>query len=55
VILEEAGGRITAWDGSPLAYPLDGNHRHPAPTAASNGLRHQELVEVLAGAPLSRR
>lgn len=49
VILAEAGGRMTQWDGSPLAYRLDGDHRHPGPTAATNGTRHEDLLEALKG------
>jgi 3'-phosphoadenosine 5'-phosphosulfate (PAPS) 3'-phosphatase len=46
-ILEEAGGVMTQWDGAPLAYELAGPHRHPAPTVASNGARHKELLALL--------
>ncbi|MGQ0644294.1 MAG: inositol monophosphatase family protein [Elusimicrobiota bacterium] len=53
VILEEAGGVMTLWDGSPLAYPLSAAPRHAGPTAASNGPRHAELLKVLAAAPRS--
>lgn len=47
-ILEEAGGRMTDWDGRPLRYPLDGAHRHPGPTLATNNHRHDELLALLA-------
>jgi|GEM_PF-272539 len=50
VLLEEAGGVITYWDGSPLTYVLnEGPHRHPQPTIASNRHRHADLVTQLAG------
>lgn len=51
VVLEEAGGRMTHWDGTPLTYPLDGSWIHPQPTLASNGTRHEELVTLLKGLP----
>lgn len=47
VLLEEAGGTMTHWDGSPLRYSVSGDHRHPGPTVASNTWRHQELVMLL--------
>jgi 3'(2'), 5'-bisphosphate nucleotidase len=47
VILEEAGGVITFLDGSPLRYRIGGDHRHPGPTLATNGLRHAELLRLL--------
>jgi len=47
VILEEAGGVMTLWDGTPLAYNLAGPHRHPGPTLATNGPRHKELLALL--------
>lgn len=42
VILEEAGGRLTRFDGSPLDVP------EVADIVASNGLIHDELLAVLA-------
>lgn len=51
LILEEAGGRMTHWDGSPLAYCENKNHVHPFATVASNGVRHDELVSLLASFP----
>lgn len=47
VILEEAGGQMTHWDGSPLNYALEGNYSHSQGTVASNGLRHTDLVKLL--------
>jgi len=47
IILEEAGGRFTMIDGSPLTYRLADSHVHPRPTIASNGTRHNELVKLL--------
>jgi fructose-1,6-bisphosphatase/inositol monophosphatase family enzyme len=41
VIIEEAGGRMTGWDGS-------GSWRAPA-TVASNGLLHRPLLAALRG------
>lgn len=49
-ILEEAGGRMTQWDGSPLTYNEDGRFAHAQPTVATNGLRHAEVVKCLHGA-----
>lgn len=46
-ILEEAGGTMTHWDGTPLAYSMDGSYRHPGPTVATNARRHQEVLDVL--------
>lgn len=50
VILEEAGGRMTHWDGSPLSYS-DAGRIHAKPPIASNGVRHEDLIRALA--PLS--
>jgi 3'(2'),5'-bisphosphate nucleotidase len=47
VILEEAGGVMTEWDGSPLRYDDLKSLVHPLPTIASNNLRHGELVGFL--------
>ncbi len=52
IILEEAGGVITFLDGQPLHYDLHSVHRHQAPTLATNGVRHAELLEKLG--PLVR-
>lgn len=49
LILEESGGVFTKLDGTPLAYPLDGEYRHDLPTLASNGLRHEDIVEAVRG------
>jgi fructose-1,6-bisphosphatase/inositol monophosphatase family enzyme len=48
IILEEAGGVITFWDGTPLNYTLGKkSYQHDRPTLASNGLRHEEVLAVL--------
>jgi 3'(2'), 5'-bisphosphate nucleotidase len=51
LILAEAGGRMTLLDGTPLAYDLDGDLRHPQGTLATNGRRHQDLVSIVRRAP----
>lgn len=48
LVLEEAGGRMTAWNGAPLTYPPEPPFSHKTPTLASNGTRHQELVELMS-------
>jgi 3'-phosphoadenosine 5'-phosphosulfate (PAPS) 3'-phosphatase len=48
VILEEAGGRFGHWSGEPLSYPASGTFDHGGPTAATNGLGHDELLAALA-------
>lgn len=48
IILEEAGGRFTLLDGTPLQYDLAGDHSHGALTLATNGTRHEELIGILA-------
>src|SRR4030095_2673507 len=48
IILTEAGGRITDLKGSPLRYEMNGTYRHPLPTLASNGTRHEEVLKLLA-------
>lgn len=48
VILEEAGGVMTHWDGSPLAFPLSGDHKHPSATLATNNTRHADFLLKLA-------
>lgn len=54
VILEEAGGRFTLIDGTPLRYDdMTGGYVHPRSTLATNGTRHDELVALLA--PLADR
>lgn len=50
-ILEEAGGRMTQWDGSPLVYSMEGDFAHAQGTVATNGLRHDDLVKTLEGCP----
>jgi 3'(2'), 5'-bisphosphate nucleotidase len=47
IILEEAGGMISFYDGSPLRYDLSGAFQHPGPTLASNGTRHAEALALL--------
>lgn len=51
VILEEAGGRMTHGDGSPLDYSLGGDYVHPHGTVATNGVRHEEFLKILADLP----
>ncbi|MBK6881148.1 MAG: 3'(2'),5'-bisphosphate nucleotidase CysQ [Elusimicrobia bacterium] len=51
VILEEAGGRMTHWDGSALDY-ADPRRLHTQPPIASNGARHEDLVRALAALPV---
>lgn len=47
-ILEEAGGRMTHWDGTPLTYSLNGgDYAHPQGTLATNGHRHDDLMSIL--------
>jgi 3'(2'), 5'-bisphosphate nucleotidase len=46
VILEEAGGRMTHWDGSSLVYAV-GSPRHAGPTLATNGPGHDEFLRIL--------
>ncbi len=48
VILEEAGGVMTFWDGAPLTYDLNSDFRHAGPTLASNNRRHGELSGFLS-------
>jgi 3'(2'),5'-bisphosphate nucleotidase len=52
LILEEAGGRMTAWNGDPLSYPLRAPYSHLTPTLASNGARHQDLIDLIASISL---
>lgn len=47
VILEEAGGKFTRLDGKPLEYRLDSSYKHASLTLATNGTRHEELVNTL--------
>ena len=51
IILEEAGGCMTHWDGTPLAYSLKGEFSHPQGTLASNGFRHTDLVKIIGDMP----
>ena len=48
IILKEAGGIITFWDGSALTYPLGmGTYQHGGPTLATNGLGHDDILAFL--------
>jgi fructose-1,6-bisphosphatase/inositol monophosphatase family enzyme len=48
IILEEAGGMFTFWDGKPVDYPLGKKtYRHAGPTLATNGVRHREILAAL--------
>ncbi len=47
-ILEEAGGRMTLWNGSPLEHDPTGRLVHPGPLLATNGPRHQDVIAILA-------
>ncbi len=44
LIVEEAGGRVTDWDGNPLTTPLDVRQR--VNIVASNGRAHDKLLEL---------
>jgi 3'(2'), 5'-bisphosphate nucleotidase len=46
-ILEEAGGKITLWDGHPLAYGLAKGSAHPGPTLATHGVAHEDVLRLL--------
>jgi 3'(2'),5'-bisphosphate nucleotidase len=50
-ILEEAGGRMTHWDGSPLTYFLEGDLTHPSGTVATNGSRHEDVIDIVRDLP----
>jgi len=52
IILEEAGGRFTKLDGTPLSYALQAPYSHQARTLASNGKRHDDLLKVVSGISL---
>lgn len=61
VILEAAGGKMTLLNGQALRYEFDEGAQekfcHPTPTLATNGTRHQDLLELcdeLLGSPLPR-
>lgn len=43
LLVTEAGGTVTRIDGSPLGHPTEKNH-----IVASNGLLHQEMLDLLA-------
>ena len=52
VLVEQAGGKVTAWDGSPRfpltdAEPFEGA---PFPYLATNGVRHEEAVRRIGAA-----
>jgi len=44
LIVEEAGGRVTDWNGNPLSTPLDVRQR--VNLIASNGPAHDKLLEL---------
>lgn len=44
LIVEEAGGRVTDWNGDPLSTPLDVRQR--VNMVASNGRAHDKLLEL---------
>jgi 3'(2'),5'-bisphosphate nucleotidase len=48
ILLEEAGGAFTRWDGAALTYPLEPPYDHRGPTLASNGTRHEEVLRLLS-------
>lgn len=48
VILEEAGGQITQWDGSKLVYTLEAPYDHRARTVASNRAIHDQILNRLS-------
>lgn len=54
IILEEAGGRITYGDGSPLVYRQVEPYEHAQWTLASNGARHDDAMAVCQGLLSSR-
>jgi len=48
VLLEEAGGIMTFWNGRSLRYSLaGGDYRHEGPTLATNNGRHPEILALL--------
>ncbi len=48
VILEEAGGQLTALDGSPLIYAPAKKQSHDVLILGSNGTRHADLARLIA-------
>lgn len=52
VLLEEAGGMMTKWDGTALTYTPQAPFTHDGPTIASNGTQHSSVVKKLSGLPL---
>lgn len=52
IILEEAGGAFTRLDGNPFQYSLQAPFSHRAKTLASNGRRHEDLVNFMTGLEL---
>jgi len=54
IILEEAGGLMTRWEGSALTYELTPPYAHEGLTFASNGTRHLDVVEILTKISLSQ-
>ncbi len=53
LVLEEAGGRMTALNGAALSYDLHRGFDHGHASLASNGLLHSEVLEVLRELALS--
>ncbi|MBN1586674.1 MAG: 3'(2'),5'-bisphosphate nucleotidase CysQ [Candidatus Omnitrophica bacterium] len=47
VLMQEAGGEFTSYDGSALDFSMNGVYNHAHPTFASNGPRHADFVEYL--------
>ena len=47
-ILEEAGGKMTLWNGAPLEHDPTGRLVHPGPLLATNGPRHQDVAAILS-------
>ena len=48
ILIHEAGGAVTDIHGNRMPYNRE-DVRTPAPYVASNGRRHRELLEKLAG------
>ena len=51
LILEEAGGRMSHWDGTPLDYSFTGDFTHPQGTVATNGVRHDDVIKMIRDLP----
>jgi len=48
VILPEAGGRITSWGGHDAATPSIDHPEYEFSAVASNGILHDQLLDLLA-------